>query len=205
MSDEQRRFSASVGVSAIVKCRDGDVGMVVDQRPAGAHRYKVLFPGRPVPIYYRADDLEVLQSGDLDGWWQQGPRIVTEAPKTPTYRLTLTVHRYGPIPRGQRFYRDVTAPFAPAVGENVTLYAEDGTVDGDGPTAAVRKRWYDPSGRMWMSVTPFDVDPAGSRLQLIQKVNETEAGGWRDSEVWLEATDGDIYAALTGGGWQRWR
>lgn len=71
-SDEQRRFSASVGVSAIVRCRDGDVGMVVDQRPAGAHRYKVLFPGEPIPVYYRAEDLEVLQGIDLDGWWQRG-------------------------------------------------------------------------------------------------------------------------------------
>lgn len=77
MSTEQR-FTDSLGVSAIVRVlrpdsiADGDVGMVIDQRPSGGHRYAVMVPGCPLPIWYRADDLEVLQGIDTEGWWQRG-------------------------------------------------------------------------------------------------------------------------------------
>lgn len=77
MSSEQR-FTDSLGVSAIVRIlrpgsiAEGDIGMVFEQRPAGAHRYGVLVPGCPLPIWYRAEDLEVLQGIDTEGWWHRG-------------------------------------------------------------------------------------------------------------------------------------
>jgi hypothetical protein len=71
------RFTDTLGVSSIVRIvrtdsiADGDIGMVFEQRPAGAHRYGVLFPGCPLPIWYRAEDLEVMQGVDLEGWWRR--------------------------------------------------------------------------------------------------------------------------------------
>lgn len=74
----QPPFTESIGVSAIVRLRAtsalheaGQVGMVVDQRPAGAHRYKVMFPGSPYPIWPHVEELEVLQGIDLNGWWKR--------------------------------------------------------------------------------------------------------------------------------------
>lgn len=68
----ERRLT--LGVSAIVRVRiergGGAVGMVFEQRPAGAHRYGVLFPGQPIPVWYRGEDLEVLQGIELRGWWR---------------------------------------------------------------------------------------------------------------------------------------
>ena len=72
------RFTDTLGVSAIVRVRradsiaDGDVGIVFEQRPSGAHRYGVIFPGCPLPAWYRPEDLEVLQGIDTEGWWHRG-------------------------------------------------------------------------------------------------------------------------------------
>lgn len=121
-----------------------------------------------------------------------------------TYRLTVHVNRYGDVPTGARYVRDVDDVHTPRWGDEVVVFAEDGTTDGDGPFATVRRCWFNAAGLAHIDLVPFDVDPTGAHLHLIRTANETDVGGWTDSNVWFEATDGDLDGLLTVGGWRRW-
>lgn len=122
------------------------------------------------------------------------------------YRLVVVAHRPGPPPVGRRYVRDIINAHSPVAGETVVLYDEDDAAGPGigGPTAAVRQRYYAGDGVLHVELVPFDVDPDERRRTAILAANEASEAGWADSMVWITATDGDLDAALTAGGWRRW-
>jgi hypothetical protein len=78
VNDEPRRWSPTIGVSAIVELREthghhpvGTLGMVVGQRPEAGHRYQVMVPGDPITGWYPVEQLRLVQGIDLNVWWRR--------------------------------------------------------------------------------------------------------------------------------------
>jgi hypothetical protein len=107
--------------------------------------------------------------------------------------IHLAVHRGKMLGSGvgtKLWSREWPGRRIPSDGEEVTLYPEDGDAF-DGPSAAVKRRWWAFDGTVMIDLVDFHLDPP-------PEIERSCRGDYRRA-WWTE--DGDLEAQLAAAGW----